>query len=386
MIMHMVERVLKLRFFFVFVQPLVAIGSFFVGGHWLWSGAFISIILDSLIRHEYFETNDAYMKLPIFTVLFFLPLAIFMVLLLIYFSAAAPDLPIDHLFHQFLNIDLQEQRDNSNLFDLLGGVVSTGVFLSFNGGVIGHELMHDTKSRLSIFISRVLLSFCFHSQAVIDHVYFHHRNVGFLGDTSTCPRGMNVWIFIVRAFYLGNRNSHAFERKRLKDKNTFVRLIANRTFHGYALSGILVLSVFSLAGSGGVLAFIASSAVAIVAIEAVNYVTHYGLVRIEGTPVSPHHSWNSMTTVTTSVLLNLPRHSHHHFSASVPYWKLEPPKPGTAPTLPLGSIICATLALFPPLFYRLIAESLEDWDQHFATDQERDFARNNVYKFHLFGG
>ena len=47
-------------------------------------------------------------------------------------------------------------------------------------------------------------------------------------------------------------------------------------------------------------------------LESVNYMEHYGLVRIKGTPVELHHSWNTNKRISSILLYNVTRHSHHH--------------------------------------------------------------------------
>ena len=69
-------------------------------------------------------------------------------------------------------------------------------------------------------------------------------------------------------------------------------------------------------------------------LETINYIEHYGLVRAEGEPVLPKHSWNSNHMISSTLLFNLTRHSAHHEKSNLPFWKLEPYK--DAPMLPNG--------------------------------------------------
>ena len=47
-------------------------------------------------------------------------------------------------------------------------------------------------------------------------------------------------------------------------------------------------------------------------LEGVNYMEHYGLVREEGAPIEPKHSWNTNKRISSVLLYNLTRHSSHH--------------------------------------------------------------------------
>ena len=39
-------------------------------------------------------------------------------------------------------------------------------------------------------------------------------------------------------------------------------------------------------------------------LETINYIEHYGLVRLEGSPVRPRHSWNSNTFISSAFTFN----------------------------------------------------------------------------------
>jgi len=56
--------------------------------------------------------------------------------------------------------------------------------------------------------------------------------------------------------------------------------------------------------------------------ELINYVQHYGLVRVENSPIRPHHSWDCYRTISNALHYNLPRHSDHHMFATKAFWQL----------------------------------------------------------------
>jgi Fatty acid desaturase len=60
--------------------------------------------------------------------------------------------------------------------------------------------------------------------------------------------------------------------------------------------------------------------------ELINYVQHYGLVRVENTPIRPHHSWDCYRTISNAVHYNLPRHSDHHMFATKAALAVEYPR------------------------------------------------------------
>ena len=108
-------------------------------------------------------------------------------------------------------------------------------------------------------------------------------------------------------------------------------------------------------------------------LEIVNYMEHYGLVRHPKQPVKPKHSWNSNRKISNWAMFNLPRHSHHHARGSVPFVKLQP-----MPEAPLMiSCYVSTIAiiLVPTLWFSLMKPKLNEWDQHFANQDELDILK-----------
>ena len=77
--------------------------------------------------------------------------------------------------------------------------------------------------------------------------------------------------------------------------------------------------------------------------ELINYVQHYGLVRIENFPLKEHHSWDCYRTISNSLHYNLPRHSDHHMAATKAFWRLHAHQ--QAPMLPYGYQTMAFIAL-----------------------------------------
>jgi alkane 1-monooxygenase len=135
----------------------------------------------------------------------------------------------------------------------------------------------------------------------------------------------------------------------------------------------LMGAAFGLGGLRALGFFVASGLLGKAVLECVNYVEHYGLVRVPGTPVAPRHSWNSNAWMSSTVLYNLTRHSDHHAEGSKPFWRLRPlPE---APTLPTGYMGMILLTLVPPLFRHVMGPRLAHWDAHHAQAAERDLAR-----------
>jgi len=94
------------------------------------------------------------------------------------------------------------------------------------------------------------------------------------------------------------------------------------------------------------------------------------LVRAPGTPVAPRHSWNTNKRVSSILLYNLTRHSHHHEQGSLEFWKLRPYP--DAPEMPYGYLTTLYLVSFFPWAYRRMMEPrLEEWRNTYATEEEK---------------
>jgi len=118
----------------------------------------------------------------------------------------------------------------------------------------------------------------------------------------------------------------------------------------------------AVAGAPGGALWLGQAVVAVLLLEAVNYVEHYGLerrTRADGrpVPVAPHHSWNASFRLSNWFLFNLQRHSHHHADAGRHYESLEHSAEG--PQLPAGYPLMLLVAMVPPLWQRTVNARLD---------------------------
>ena len=70
-------------------------------------------------------------------------------------------------------------------------------------------------------------------------------------------------------------------------------------------------------------AFLIQAALAIILLEYVNYMQHYGLRRDVGERHTEMHSWEHRGVWSRWTLLELPLHPAHHLKASTPMWDLQ---------------------------------------------------------------
>ena len=107
----------------------------------------------------------------------------------------------------------------------------------------------------------------------------------------------------------------------------------------------------------GLLFFVLQGFFAACSLEVINYVEHYGLERkklddgrYERT--THLHSWNSDYALSNLMLFQLQRHSDHHAFPKRRYAILRHFE--DSPQLPGGYAAMFVLALFPPLWHRVI--------------------------------
>ena len=270
-----------------------------------------------------------------------------------------------------LGYDLDAARAATGPLALLGGVMGLGMFLGGGGINVAHELIHRLHNRWSLGVGRWLLAFSCDTTFAIEHVYGHHRTVATLADAASARRGETVWGFFVRATRDGNINAFNHEAARLARKGLPAWSWHNQALSWQAASLAIAAVWFVVAGWFGVLLFAVCAAQGKFYLEAVDYIEHYGLVRIPGQPVEPRHSWNCYRGISNGILYNLPRHAHHHRFAMKPFWQLEVEPEG--PVMPHGYLTMIVLSLAPPIWHRVIDPVLANWDATMANEAERTF-------------
>jgi alkane 1-monooxygenase len=253
--------------------------------------------------------------------------------------------------------------------EIVPTLLAMGLMAGAAGTNVAHELIHRPEESRDWLIGRWLLAFTADTGFAIEHVHGHHRHVGTAKDPATARRGETVYAFVLRSTAGQIASAWRFEAARLTRAGLATWSRHNRVLRGQVMTLALMGVAALIGGPTGILAFIVMAVQGKTYLEAVNFIEHYGLAREPGRRVLPHHSWNSHRAVSGALLYNLPRHAGHHMVATRPFWNLEA-DPG-APMLPVGYKTMILLALFPPLFRRVIAAPLADWDTRLASETER---------------
>lgn len=263
-----------------------------------------------------------------------------------------------------------------------GGWLTTreGVFLLFGVGVasggIGityaHELVHS-KNRWERLAGEILLASVCYGHFATEHVLNHHRYVGTPKDPVTARYGESVWRFLIRAVWGSAVSAWEIDAERQRRRGRPVLGRGNPWWRYVGMSASFALAAWAIGGWAGVGLFILQAVVAVTQLETVNYVEHYGLTRkhLGGGKyehAKPRHSWNSSHSMTNLLLINLQRHSDHHYKPDRRYPLLQTYGEDEAPQLPYGYPMMVLMALIPPVWFRVMNRRVKDWRKRFYPE------------------
>jgi len=249
-----------------------------------------------------------------------------------------------------------------------------GKFAAFFGmgivaGTVGinysHELMHQTN-RGERWLADLLLASVLYSHFRSEHLLVHHRYVGTPRDAVTARYNEGFHRFFVRVIPECFWSALAAEKAMLARKGLPANHKSN-PFWRYAILQIaFVIFAFWIGGFFGVILFGFQALTAVWQLELIDYVEHYGLTREhlgEGKyeHVKPRHSWNAPFKVSNWLLINLQRHSDHHYKPSRRFPLLQTYDADEAPQLPRGYPVMSVLAMVPPLWRRVMNPRVRAW-------------------------
>ncbi|MDR3419252.1 MAG: alkane 1-monooxygenase [Nevskia sp.] len=368
-----------LRFYAAPLSSCTTAFLMFFGGTWTWVPAacytgFIAT-LDQMFPHdvdekpykrEFFLDLALYLSTPAALSLFF---ALFWVV----GSGTQDPLGAGALVQHLTGVDVLAARNATPWYDHVLMVAMLILPITGAGGLAGHELTHRTWRPFDLWLGRVTMALNWGIAFPIEHVYGHHAYVGTTKDPATAARGDSVYQHLPKALYRTVVNACQLERARLdkigapflSPKNVLLRMgLVSLAFTGFA---------YYCAGWTGVLYYLTMCFFTKFALEVLNYIEHYGLLRLPSEPVQPRHSWNCNHVVSGVFTYNLTRHSHHHADAQIPYQKLR--AHAEQPEMPGGFMTAYLTALIPPLWRRKIAPKLLEWDRTQASRREYTLIR-----------
>ena len=362
-----------LKFFNFYIAVLFGLTAIWIGGSAIYVGFGIYIAFyvlgDAFLGDDLSEPPLLNARLLKYMLYSALPLSLCIVTTAL-ILVVTPDTPLAHLLLAHYNIDIMDLKPDVTVMHIIIAVPFLALMLGGVATVVAHELVHRLGNRVSVSIGRWLLAFSFDANFSIEHVYNHHVKVATPDDPATAPRGRNVYTHFILAFIGTQRAGWDIESKRLKKKNQSMLSWHNACIRGWLMSLSIACLSYLFAGVYGVIMFIALGFTTKFILEIVNYMEHYGLVRDPRQPVRPRHSWNSNRRISCWTMFNLPRHSHHHAQGAVPFEKLKSLQ--DSPQMIGGYISTMGLALVPPLWFHIMDKKLKHWDEHYASDRERE--------------
>jgi alkane 1-monooxygenase len=262
--------------------------------------------------------------------------------------------------------------DSLSVSDKIGLALTVGIVAGI-GINTAHELGHK-KEKVERWLAKIALAQSFYGHFYIEHNRGHHVRVATPVDPASSRVGESLYAFLPRTVVGSLQNAWRLEQPRFKRRDESHWSIRNDVLNAWLMSVVLwavLLVVFGLA----ILPYLLlQAAIGIMLLEVVNYLEHYGMLRRKEHTgrwerVRPSHSWNSNNIATNVLLYHLQRHSDHHANPTRRYQALR--DMDEAPVLPTGYAGMILLALFPPVWYRVM-------DPRVLAHFDGDMSRANI--------
>lgn len=360
----------------------ILFGVYFLalGGAWTYMGLIFSFILIGYVDELFGDITDRERMPPIWycQLMLFATLPLLVFATLIAFNVISPTgwAWLD-IFPRAVGIDPDLARAaTQNHFAVQGAMASLGMYYGAAGVNVAHELIHRTDKPFDKLVGRWLLAFTWDTGFAIEHVHGHHRYVGTEKDPATARRGEYIIAFVLRSTIGQWLSAKEFETERLKRKGEPNTIITNRFWRGQLMTLAILGLYVGFMGWWGIPMFMMSGAIGKIYLEVVNYIEHYGLVRIPGTRVEARHSWDSHRRVSGGMFYNLMLHANHHKVATRRFWELEQSPPEEAATLPRGYMAMILFAFLGPPFFNYINKHLGRWDRDLASPDEVEYLKS----------
>ena len=252
--------------------------------------------------------------------------------------------------------------------DLIGAVLSTGIFAGI-GIIYGHELSHCKG--FAFIISRMTMGLSGSAHFCYAHVYNHHLELASEDDPATAPRGRTIYGHYLLSYLGQSKFVFNMEKERLSRMGVPFISWQNRWIRGYMMSVPSAVLFFMAGGWIGIAALATVWVISNFELEALNYLEHYGLIRVKDQPIDYRHNWDNNTLFTSWFFIEIGRQADHHDRGETHFWELE--NVG-CPNTGWGYFVVFFIALVPPIWHWYMRKRLAAWDEHFATDEERAIA------------
>ncbi|HSW12320.1 MAG TPA: alkane 1-monooxygenase [Solimonas sp.] len=258
------------------------------------------------------------------------------------------------------------------VLELLGLVVTVGLINGI-GINTAHELGHKTRA-LERWLAKITLAPVAYGHFFVEHNKGHHKNVATPEDPASSKMGETFWGFLPRTVIGSIRSAWNIEKARLARDGKSLWSKDNEVLQAWAMTVVLFAALTAAFGPIALLFLVVQAAYGASLLEVVNYLEHYGLLRLKNENgrverCQPRHSWNSNHVVTNLLLYQLQRHSDHHANPTRSFQALRHFE--ESPQLPSGYASMILIAYFPPLWFRLM-------DQRVVAHHQGDLSRANL--------
>lgn len=273
------------------------------------------------------------------------------------------------LFGMIAYVAPAEHLNTLEKFAIFFGV---GVVTGTIGINYSHELMHQ-KNKFERWLADALLAMVLYSHFRSEHLLVHHRYVATPRDPVTARMGESFYRYYPRVLHQCFHSAWGAEKGMLARKNLPATDFGNPFWKYAGLQLVCFVLAFALGGWSGVALFLVQAGVAIWQLELVNYIEHYGLTRKhlgEGKyeHVQPRHSWNAAQKASNWLLINLQRHSDHHYKPDRRFPVLQNYTEADAPQLPYGYPVMTVAAMMPPIWRRVMNPRVRKWREMYYPE------------------
>jgi alkane 1-monooxygenase len=257
------------------------------------------------------------------------------------------------------------RADHLSGLELFGLLFGVGVMTGTIGINYSHELMHQ-RNRLERWMADLLLAMVLYSHFRSEHLLVHHRYVGTRKDPVTARYNEGFHRFFPRVLRECMVSAFRAEAAMLARKGRGWHDLSNPFWRYAALQAAMLGLAAAIGGWLGVALFALQAFVAIWQLELANYVEHYGLTRKhlgdgKYEHVEPRHSWNAAQKASNWLLINLQRHSDHHYKPDRRFPLLQTYTEDEAPQLPYGYPVMTVVAQMPWLWRRVMNPRVKAW-------------------------
>lgn len=368
-----------LRFGYIhWLWTALTVVSLLLGGWWMWGGvAFLFAVGvggEMLTKNWRDESNPEY-GMPIIhdLIIYSVVLCHFFVVFVMAWTCSNGDMFgfgawANQLFENAgMTHDVFAARLGNDWLAYLGAAFSVGGVLGVSGISASHELTHRTAQPLDLWFGRWDFSLSFGSNFATEHVYGHHKQLGFPGiDTVSPKRGTGFYEFLFRGGWKQWSDGFIIEKNRLNASGKSWLSFQNRVLHAWARGALIVALVCMIGGFKAFIVWLGAAAYSKYILEGLNFFSHYGLIRLPGEKITTRNTFSSFNPLSNHFTFNLGRHGSHH-EVDRPYY-LHQFK--AMPESPYGYLTMTFFSWIPPLFWSHMIPMLQGWDANWATPEE----------------